>query len=103
MVNQPKPADIFTVAGIVATLKGYAMIPYMSVSVYGLVQLTIAVISIHFELVGFHYGLSFCLSYLFNIGVDIGTLARLLTVEIPYRKTRKVYHISPAISTFLIN
>ena len=65
MVNQPKPADIFTVASIVATLN-LRNDSYMSVSVDGLVQLTIAVISLHFELVGFHYGLSFCLSYLFN-------------------------------------
>ena len=39
------------------------MIPDVSVSVYGLVQFTITVITIQLVLVGFHYGLSFCLSY----------------------------------------
>ncbi len=32
------------------------MIPDRSVSVYRLMQFTITVIRIHFELVGFHYG-----------------------------------------------
>ena len=39
------------------------MIPYKSVSVYRLMQLTIPVIAIHFELVGFH-GIVF-LSFIF--------------------------------------
>ena len=54
MIYQPKPADILTIEGIVPTLESNTMIPYMSVSTYALVQLTIPVIAIHLELVGFH-------------------------------------------------
>ena len=54
MVYQPKLADMFTIDNVVTTLKGNAMIPHVSVSVYSLVQLTITVIAIQLELVGFH-------------------------------------------------
>ena len=54
MVYQSKLADIFAIDCIVPTLKRNAVIPHMSVSVYGLVQFTIAVIAIQLELVGLH-------------------------------------------------
>jgi hypothetical protein len=54
MIYQPKLADILAIDGIVPTLKRNAVIPHMSVSVYGLVQFTIAVIAIQLELVGLH-------------------------------------------------
>ena len=47
-------ADIFAIEGIVPSLKRNAMIPDRSVTVYRLVQFTIAVIRIQFELVGLH-------------------------------------------------
>ena len=56
MVNQPKLADIFAVNRIVSTLERNAMIPNVCMTIYGLVQLTIAVIGIQLELVGFHDG-----------------------------------------------
>ena len=54
MVYQSKLADIVAVDPIVATLERNAMIPDRSVSFYRFMQITIAVIGIHFELVGFH-------------------------------------------------
>ena len=54
MVYQSKLANILTIDGIVPSLKGNTMIPDMSMSVYGLVQFTIPVIAIQFELVGLH-------------------------------------------------
>ena len=54
MLHQPKLADVFTEHRKVATLERDAMIPHRSVSFYRLMQLTIAVIGIQFELVGFH-------------------------------------------------
>ena len=54
MIYQPKLADILTIDGIVPTLKRNAVIPDMSMTVYRLVQFTIPVIAIQFELVGFH-------------------------------------------------
>ena len=54
MIYQPKFADILAIDAIVTTLKRDATIPHRSVSVYRLVQLTIAVITIQLEPVGFH-------------------------------------------------
>ena len=54
MIYQPKLADILAIDGIVPTLKGNAVIPHMSMTVYGLVQFTIPVITIQLEFVGFH-------------------------------------------------
>ena len=54
MVYQPELADILAIDGIVPSLKGDAVIPDRSVSFYRLMQITIAVIGIQFELVGFH-------------------------------------------------
>ena len=54
MIYQPKLADILAIDTIVSPLKTNAVIPDMSVSIYRLVQLTIAVIAIQLELVGFH-------------------------------------------------
>ena len=54
MVYQSKLADILAIYRIVTTLKRNAVIPHMSMTIYGLVQFTIAVIAIQFELVGFH-------------------------------------------------
>lgn len=54
MIDQPKLADMLAIDRIVTTLEGDAVIPHPSVSIYGLVQFTIAVIAIQLELVGFH-------------------------------------------------
>ena len=54
MIYQTKLADILAIDSIVPTLKPNAVIPHISMTVYGLVQLTIPVIAIHLELVGFH-------------------------------------------------
>ena len=54
MIYQTKLADILALDGIVPTLKGNAVIPHRSMTVYCLVQLTITVIAIHLKLVGFH-------------------------------------------------
>ena len=54
MIYQPKLADILAIDRIVTTLKRDTVIPHISMTVYRLVQLTIPVIAIHFELVGFH-------------------------------------------------
>ena len=64
VIYQSKLADIFAIDCVVPTLKRNAMIPHISMTVYGLVQLTITVITIQLELVGFHEGLSFWLSCL---------------------------------------
>ena len=57
VIYQPKLADILvSIDGVVTTLKRNAMIPNKSVSIYRFVQLTITVIAIHLELVGFHEG-----------------------------------------------
>ena len=42
------------------------MIPDRSVSLYGLMQFTITVIRIHFELVGLHYGQLYSFHILFH-------------------------------------
>ena len=65
------------------------MIPDVSVSVYCLVQFTIAVIAIQLELIGFHYGLSFCLSYPVLKGVGSTTERWRKTYP---RKTKEAYH-----------
>ena len=70
MVYQPKLADMFTIDSVVPTLKRNAMIPHFGVSVYRLVQLTITVIAIHLELVGFHEGLGF-LAFI-SVSVEVG-------------------------------
>ena len=62
MIYQPKLADILAIDAIVPTLKGNAVIPHRSMTVYRLVQLNITVITIHLELVGFHQGLSVWIS-----------------------------------------
>ena len=54
MIYQSKLADILAIDTVVPTLETHTMIPYMSVSIYRLVQLTIPVMAIHLELVGFH-------------------------------------------------
>ena len=54
MIYQTKLADILAIEAIVPTLKGNAVIPHISMTLYRLVQFTIAVIAIHLELVGFH-------------------------------------------------
>ena len=56
MVYQPELADIFAIDGIVPSLERDAMIPDVSMTIYRLMQLTIAVIGIQLKLVGFHYG-----------------------------------------------
>ena len=63
------------------------MIPDVSVSVYGLVQVTIAVIAIQFELVGFHYGLSFCISYPDN---GCGRHHRAVALSSPTKDKRSI-------------
>ena len=54
MVYQSKLADIFAVDAVIATLERDAMIPDRCVSFYLLMQISITVIGIHLELVGFH-------------------------------------------------
>ena len=54
MVYESKLADIFAVDSIVPSLDGNAMIPHLSMTVYRLVQFTVAVIRIQLKLVGFH-------------------------------------------------
>ena len=56
MVYQPELADIFAIDGIVPSLERDAMIPDVSMTIYRLMQLTIAVIGMQLKLVGFHYG-----------------------------------------------
>ena len=56
MVYQPELADIFAIDGIVPSLERDAIIPDVSMTIYRLMQLTIAVIGIQLKLVGFHYG-----------------------------------------------
>ncbi len=51
------------------------MIPDVSVAVYGLVQLTIPVIAIHLELVGFHYGFGFLAFISYSVGCGRHRLA----------------------------
>ncbi len=54
MIYQPKLADILAIDGIVPTLKRNAVISHMSMTAYGLVQFTIAMITIQLEFVDFH-------------------------------------------------
>ena len=93
MDYQPELADIFTIDSVVPTLKRDTVIPDVTVSVYRLVQFTIAVITIQLELVGFHQGLSFWLSCPCYRSVgdpcDRGSI-------LP-RKTTQLYRISHAI------
>ena len=96
MIYQPKLADIFAVDAIVSPLNGNAVIPHMSVSIYRLVQLTITVIGIHLELVGFHHGLSFRLSY--PVLKDVGSTTERWRKTYP-RKTKKLYLFSHMISS----
>ena len=63
MVYQPELADIFAIDSVVATLKGNAVIPDVSMTIYRLMQLTITVIGIQLELVSFHRRLAFWLSF----------------------------------------
>ena len=56
MGYQPELADIVAIDGIVPSLERDAMIPDVSMTIYRLMQLTIAVIGIQLKLVGFHYG-----------------------------------------------
>ena len=73
------------------------MIPYVSVSVYRLVQLVVTVVVIHFELVGFH-GRGF--PSFASMSLDCGRPYRAIGVTCSHRKTRQAYYILPAISTF---
>ncbi len=54
MVYQPDLADIFAIDAIVTSLKRNTMIPDVSMTIYRLMQLTIAVIGIQLKLVGCH-------------------------------------------------
>ena len=63
MIYQPKLADIFAIDSGVATLKGNAVIPDVSMTIYRLMQFTIALIAIQLELVSFHRRLAFWLSF----------------------------------------
>ena len=49
-------ARIFTIDSVVPTTQRHKVIPYFSMAINRLMQLTIPVIAIHLELVGFHYG-----------------------------------------------
>ncbi len=96
MIHQPKLGDILAIDGIVTTLQRDTMIPDRSVSLYGLVQLTIAVIRIQFELVGVQGRLAFWLSYPVSKGVGDTTVRWRETLP---RKPKEVYHFLPAKST----
>ena len=56
---------------VVPTTQGNKVIPYVSMAINRLLQFTIAVIAIQFELVGFHEGIAFWLSY--PVSKDVGS------------------------------
>ena len=89
-------ARILPIDSMVSATQGYKVIPDMSMAVNRLLQFTIAMIAIHFELVGFH-GISF-LAIIPSHGMwESLSCDRGETLP---RKPRKTYYILPAISTF---
>ena len=56
VIDESKLGDILAIDAVVSTLEGDTVIPDVSVSIYYFIQLTIPVIRIQLEFVGFHYG-----------------------------------------------
>ena len=90
MIYQPKLADIFAIDSVVATLKGNAVIPDVSMTIYRLMQFTIAVIRIQLELVKFLSETSF-LAFI-SMTVECGRPYSCDRAVILPRKPRQVCH-----------